>query len=84
MRWIEKDNPAAAGRLRAAVARAAERIARHPELGRLRPDVARTAFRFLTLTGFPYVIVYEASRTPPRILRILHNARDLPEVLRDL
>jgi toxin ParE1/3/4 len=40
--------------------------------------------RCLTLTGFPYVIVYNAERTPPRIIRILHGARDLPEILRGL
>ncbi len=28
-------------------------------------------------------IVYEGDRRPPGIVRILHGARDLPEVLRD-
>jgi toxin ParE1/3/4 len=36
------------------------------------------------LTGFPYVIVYTAARNPPLIVRILHGARDLPEILRGL
>jgi len=36
------------------------------------------------LTGFPYVIVYDAGRRPPAIVRILHGARDLPEILRGL
>jgi toxin ParE1/3/4 len=84
VRWIRKDNPAAARALRQAVDEAAGRIARHPELGRFRPDIATSPFRFLTLTGFPYVIFYNSGRTPPRILRILHGARDLPELLRDL
>jgi plasmid stabilization system protein ParE len=36
------------------------------------------------LRGFPYILVYRGSTIPPRILRILHGARDLPEVLQDL
>jgi toxin ParE1/3/4 len=84
MRWIAADNPAAARAFRDAVARAAERIGEHPQHGMLRPDLADEPYRFLVLTGFPYLIVYNAARRPPLILRILHGARDLPEVLRDL
>jgi toxin ParE1/3/4 len=36
------------------------------------------------VSGFSYVIVYDASREPPLILRVLHGARELPELLRDL
>jgi len=36
------------------------------------------------LRGFPYIVVYRANAIPPRILRVLHGARDLPEVLQDL
>jgi plasmid stabilization system protein ParE len=39
---------------------------------------------FLVLRGFPYILVYRANAVPPRILRVLHGARDLPEVLQDL
>lgn len=82
LRWISKDNLAAARALRDAVAVAAQRIGRHPEMGTLRPDLADAPYRFLVLTGFPYVIVYNASRTPPRIIRVLHGARDIPDLLR--
>jgi toxin ParE1/3/4 len=84
LRWIAKDNPAAARGLRGAVARAAERIGQHPQIGSLRPDLADEPYRFLVLTGYPYIIVYNAGRNPPLILRILYGARDLPEVLREL
>lgn len=83
VRWIAKDNPAAARVLRDAVAHAAKRIGTHPEIGRLRPDLADEPYRFVVLTGFPYVIVYNARRAPPLIVRILHAARDLPEALKD-
>ncbi len=81
--WIGEDNPTAARALMDAIATAAERIGEHPLSGRLRPDIADESYRFAALTGFPYVIVYNADRRPPLILRILHGARDLPEAMRD-
>ena len=52
--------------------------------GRERTDLALPPTRFLTLTGFPYIIVYDAALKPPVILRFLHGARDLPELLEEL
>lgn len=82
LEWIAKDNPAAARALRDAVAVAAARIGEHTHIGNLRPESTAEKYRFVTLTGFRYVIVYNADRRPPLILRILHGARDLPELLR--
>jgi len=79
--WIAGDNPAAARALRDAVADAAGRLGTHPESGAVRPEFADPPVRFLVLAGFPYVMVYDADRRPPLILRVLHGARDLPEVL---
>lgn len=81
--WIAEDNSTAARALMDAIAAAAERIGKHPLSGRLRPDIADEPYRFVALTGFPYVIIYNANRRPPLILRILHGARDLPEAMRD-
>ena len=83
-RWIAKDNPAAARALRDAVAIAAERIGVHSRIGSVRSDLADPPYRFLPLTGFPYVMVYDAEREPPLIIRDLHGARDLPDALVDL
>jgi toxin ParE1/3/4 len=83
-RWIAKDNPAAAAALREGVAKVAQTIGEHPHVGNLRPAVANAPYRFLGLTGFPYLVVYNPDRRPPLIVRVLHTARDLPEVLRDL
>jgi toxin ParE1/3/4 len=63
---------------------AAGRIGDHPDIGVSRPTLARPPYRFLPLTGFPYVLVYNAARRPPLIARVLHGARDLPEALADL
>ncbi len=84
VRWIAHDNPTAARGLRDAVVEAARHIGRYAQSGVQRPDLAGDKYRFVMLTGYPYVIVYNADRCPPLIVRVLHGARDLPEVLRDL
>ncbi len=84
VRWIAHDNPIAARALRNAVATAAMNIGQYVHFGVRRPDLADEPYRFVMLTGFPYVIVYNADRRPPLIVRILHGARDLPDLLRDL
>lgn len=53
-------------------------------MGKQRRDLAPESVRFLVRRGFPYILVYRANAVPPRILRVLHGARDLPEVLHDL
>lgn len=84
IQWITRDNPTAAEGLRTAVLNAGRRLGDHPRIGVIRPELADEPVRFLTLTGYPHVIVYDADNSPPLILRILHGARDLPELLQDL
>lgn len=82
--WIAKDNPTAARGLRDAVVKASVLIGQHPQVGMVRTDLADERIRFLVLRGYPYILVYAADTTPPRILRVFHGARDLPDLLRDL
>ncbi len=82
--WIASDNPIAARGFVAALEKAARVIGEHPEIGTSKPDTASPPIRFLPLRGFPHVVVYTPDRAPPLFLRILHGARDLPEVLRDI
>jgi len=82
--WISQENLSAAENLRIAVGQAAQLIGAHPNLGKQRPDLASENISFLILRGFPYIVVYRADANPPRVLRALHGARDLPEVLQDL
>lgn len=84
VRWIAKDNRAAAAGLREAVEDAAFRLGEHPLIGKLRPELADEPVRFLPLTGYPYIVVYDSMCKPLLILRILHGARDLPNVLHHL
>jgi toxin ParE1/3/4 len=53
-------------------------------MGITRPELAPEEVRFLVLAEFQFVIVYRATTRPPRILRVLHGARDLPGTLRDI
>jgi toxin ParE1/3/4 len=82
-RWISRDNSAAARALRNAVASATRRIGQHPAIGSVRSDLLPEPYRFVSLTGFPYVIVYNCDRNPPLIVAVLHTARDLKRALRD-
>jgi len=77
----EMERPAASDRLRRVVDDAARRIGRHPAMGRLEPLLADARYRFWSIPGFPYLLVYRPDLTPPSIVRFLHTARDLPVAL---
>ena len=79
--WVAEDNAAAADALLAAVMVAARRLQARPKLGRARLDLAPERYRFWSLRGFPYLMVYDAEAEPPIILRFVHQSRDLPAVL---
>jgi toxin ParE1/3/4 len=82
--WIAEDNPDAAEALLTAALRAAERIGNKPMLARLRPDLAPPRFRFWSLRGYPYLLVFDVENDPPLVARFVHQARDLPVLLGDL
>jgi toxin ParE1/3/4 len=79
--WIRRDSPRAAAGLREAVQHAAINIGDYPGIGVERPDWTSLPFRFLAVTGYPYVVAYDASVSPPVIARIVHTSRDLPAAL---
>ncbi len=81
--WIAEDSITSANGFRDALDSALILIADHPLIGPGRPEITTQPIRFFSLRGFPYVIVYDPDPTPPLILRILHGARDLPDLLRD-
>lgn len=83
-RWIAADNPDAADALVDAVNRAARLLGQHPEMGATRPALAPARFRFLLVRDFPYLMIYEIERETPRVLRVLHTARDLRTLLSPL
>ena len=81
--WIASENPVAARGFRAALDRLADTIGEHPNGGALKPHLASPPIRFFPLRGYPYVAVCTPDRHPPLIVRVLHGARNLPQVLRE-
>jgi toxin ParE1/3/4 len=84
--WLAEHagGPDVARRLVLAAVDATTRIARRPLLGRRQLDLVPDPFRVWSLSGFPYLLIYNGERSPPQILRVLHMARDLPPLLADL
>ncbi|WP_082539525.1 MULTISPECIES: type II toxin-antitoxin system RelE/ParE family toxin [unclassified Caulobacter] len=83
-RIIARDNVSAARRLPRTVVALAQRIGDFPDIGIERLDLASPPYRFVALPGFPHIVVYDAARRPPVILRILHGSRDLQSILKNL
>jgi toxin ParE1/3/4 len=83
-RYIAQDSPEAARALADAVQAAAARIGEHPLIGADRTVYAPAPYRFLALRNVPYILVCDASTVPPRVLRVVHGARDLPGLLATL
>lgn len=71
-------------RLRQAIETAARRIGQRPALGRQERALADARYRFWSVSGFPYLLVYRTDTFPPSIMRFVHTARDLPPLLADL
>lgn len=82
--WIADENPAAATALLQAAVRAADMVAANPALARTELALAPDRFRFWSLRGFPYLLVFDTDRTPPVVARVVHQSRDLPVVLANL
>jgi plasmid stabilization system protein ParE len=80
---IAEDNPAAAEAFLQAALAAAARVVGRPGLGSIRPYVP-PRYRFWSLTRYSYLLVYDATREPVRIVRGVHMRRDLPHILRSL
>lgn len=76
--YIERDNPAAAHRVRKDIVRQVEALQEAPFLGRT-GRVART--RELVIARTPYIVAYHVAGNEIRILAILHAAREWPESL---
>lgn len=82
--WLADENPAAARNLRNAFVDAATLLGQRPLAGRGNKDLVGERYRIWSLVRFPYVLVYDPDARPPRIVRIVHTSRDLPDVLSEL
>lgn len=71
---IAGDDPAAADRMLDRLEQRCLALARHPKLGRGRPDIAAGA---RCLVERPYLILYRIVRRHVEIVRVIHGAREL-------
>ena len=78
--YIALDDPAAAESVYQGIVQAALKLPQFPALGRpgRHPET-----RELSLSGLPYLIVYEVSAEAVTILAVFHTSRDLARALRE-
>jgi toxin ParE1/3/4 len=78
--YIALDNPVTAENVYRRIVRAMERLPEFSDLGRpgRHPDT-----RELSVSGLPYLIVYEVSTEAVTILAVFHSSRDLARALPD-
>lgn len=76
--YIARDNPSAAEAWVELIDRRIGLLAEFPQLGRVRPELGHEV-RALPVGS--YLIIYRESSDRLEILRVLHGARNLPEVL---
>jgi len=70
--YIARDNPTAAVRLIDRIGEKCQLLAHYPDMGQLRPDIARN------LRHFPldaYVILYRVTPEALEVVRVLHGSR---------
>jgi len=81
-KWIAADNRKAATEVKKDILDACAMLARQPEMGGLQPDWSSRPLRFYVVRR-NYGIVYYPTAKPLEILRVIHAARDIAEVLRE-
>ena len=78
--YVAMDSPAAAARLVASFKKQAASLAEAPGVGRARPEFGAQLRSFAV---GKYVIFYRAIEGGVEIVRVLHGARDIDQILGD-
>jgi toxin ParE1/3/4 len=77
---LSQKNRDVADRYTVEIAEKGELLARFPEIGRARPEIAPNLRSTLV---YPYVLFYRIEADEVQILRILHGKQDLSRVMRE-
>ncbi len=77
--FIREDRPRAAAKVLRELREVMRRLARSPEIGHLREDLADEPLRFWPV--YSYLIIYRPHTRPIQILLILHGSRDIRAIL---
>jgi toxin ParE1/3/4 len=78
LRYLEERSPAAADRFVEAIEEKGRALANHPEMGRIREEIAPDLRSTLVK---PYVIFYRIRGEVVEVLRILHGKQDVGEII---
>lgn len=76
---IAEDNFEAANQVEEKLRAAIRMLADRPRAGHKRPDLTDQPVRFWPV--YSYLIVYDPEKRPIEIVRVLHGARDIREIL---
>ena len=77
--YIADDNIEAADRVLEALHQAMVKLAKTPGIGHFREELADRRHRFFLV--YSYLIVYRHETKPVQIIRVLHAARDVRDIL---
>jgi plasmid stabilization system protein ParE len=77
--FIARESVAGARRVMAEIHTACARLAENPHLGHRREDLTDQPVLFWPVRA--YFIIYQPETTPLEIVRVLHGARDIPNLL---
>lgn len=77
--WVAADSPSAADRLLDRIDEVCGRLAEMPALGAARPDLAEGPRYFVTGS---HLVIYRVAPGGVEIVRVVHGARDLPDLFR--
>ncbi len=80
--FIAQDSVDAALRVLEELEHAFERLAAIPEIGHKREDLTARRVKFCNVDS--YVIVYDPASTPLTIIAVLHGARDIERLLKNV
>jgi len=77
--YVAQDNPAAADGVEQEIQQAIEKLAKNPNFGHFRDDIAPREYRFYRI--FSYLIIYRIEEDILIVVRVIHGARDLPKLI---
>ena len=80
--YISQDSSDAAHRVIAEIRAAMRKLADMPEMGHFRRDLATEPLRFWPV--YSYLIIYRPEAKPLQVVRVLHGARDVRQILEEI
>lgn len=76
--YIAQDAPTAADRMVRRLRSEAERLAQHPEMGRMVPEYADASIREVIVAPYRLMYRYQRERNHIQVLGVIHGSRALP------